>query len=161
MNRPPDFAGPPRRSRQRGAALLEALAAIALLSLAATGAGSLAQRAALLAEEATRLDTAKQAAEAVLARLAPVGWYRLPEFFREGASAETARIATGGDGAPSDWEELAARLPRGRIEVRLTGLGRGGVRVRFEEAVALRLVVRVAYDERGGRRTAAFVATRF
>jgi len=146
---------------ERGAALLEALAALVLLALVATGAGSLAQRAARIAEEAARLDAAREAGEALLARLAAVSWYRLPELFGGNENTETARVATGGAGAPADWEPLAERLPHGRIEARLTGLARDGRRSRFSCAIALRLEIRIAYDEHGGRRSVTLVATRF
>jgi len=58
-------------------------------------------------------------------------------------------------------EELIARLPRGRIQARLAGLGRDGARAAFGEAVALRVEVRVAYDERGRRRVVVLSSTRF
>ena len=145
---------------QRGVALAESLAAIAILGAAALGAASLAQRAAAVAAEASRLDLAREAAEAVHARLDTVGWYRLPELFDAPATAAEATVATG-EGAPAGWEELIARLPRGRIQARLAGLGRDGVRAAFGEAVALRVEVRVAYDERGRRRVVALSSTRF
>ena len=144
----------------RGVALVESLAAIAILGAAALGAASLAQRAAGVAAEATRLDLAREAAEAVHARLDAVGWYRLPELFDAPAADAEATVATG-EGAPADWEELVARLPRGRIQARLAGLGLDGARAAFGDAVALRVEVRVAYDERGRRRVVALTATRF
>jgi len=145
---------------QRGFALAESLAAIAILGATALGAASLAQRAAGVAAEASRLDLAREAAEAVHARLETVGWYRLPELFDASAGDAEASVATG-EGAPAEWDELVARLPRGRIQARLAGLGRDGARVAFGEAVALRLEVRVAYDEQGRRRVVALSASRF
>jgi hypothetical protein len=145
---------------ERGVALAEALAAVAILGAAALGAASLAQRAAGLAAEASRLDLAREAADAVHARLDTVGWYRLPELFDAAADEAEAAVATG-EGAPAEWEELVARLPRGRIQARLRGLGRDGTRAAFGDAVALRVEVRVAYDERGRRRVVSLSATRF
>ncbi len=145
---------------ERGAALVEALAALAILGVASLGAASLAQRAAGLAAEAARLDLARESAEAVHARLDTVGWYRLPELFDASPADAESTVATG-DGAPADWEELLARLPRGRIQARLVGLNRGGARVAFADAVALRVEVRVAYDDGGRRRVVAIAATRF
>jgi len=146
--------------RQRGIALVESLAAIAILGAAALGAASLAQRAARVAAEASRLDLARESAEAVHARLDTVGWYRLPELFDAAAADTEASVATG-EGAPVEWEELVARLPRGRIQARLTGLGRDGTRTAFGDAFALRVDVRVAYDEHGRRRVVALSAVRF
>jgi hypothetical protein len=145
---------------ERGVALAESLAAIAILGAAALGAASLAQRAAGIAAEASRLDLAREAAEAVHARLDTVGWYRLVEVFDATAADTEATVATG-EGAPAEWEELIARLPRGRIQARLAGLGRGGARASFGDAVALRVEVRVAFDEHGRRRVVALSATRF
>ncbi|MCU0229790.1 MAG: hypothetical protein MUC67_00275 [Acidobacteria bacterium] len=145
---------------ERGAALVEALAAVAVLGAAALGAASLAQRAAGVAAEAARLDLAREAGQAVHARLDTVGWYRLPEVFRAAPTDAEATVASG-DGAPSDWEDLLAPLPRGRIQARLTGLARGGGAAPFLDAVALRIDVRVIYDDGGRRRVVALSATRF
>lgn len=149
-----------RAGPERGAALVEALAAVAVLGAAALGAASLAQRAAGVAAEAARLDLAREAGQAVHARLDTVSWYRLPEVFRAAPTDDEAMVASG-EGAPSDWEDLLAPLPRGRIQARLTGLARGGGAAPFLDAVALRIDVRVIYDDGGRRRVVALSATRF
>jgi hypothetical protein len=129
--------------------LLDALAGAAMLGLCALGAAGLLQLGAAASRRAEQLDTARRAAIVVLEELETVSFHRLPTFFGAGAADHHATLDTARGEGPPRWGALVAPLPEGALRVELEGLGPGGTPAPFDEALALRVRVRVRYGTRG------------
>ena len=156
-------SGPADHRHERGFALLDALAALALLSLIALGAAQLLALSRTRLDEARHLQDATALAARVLDELSLVGWHGLPARFGVEASRSEAQLDSSRGELPADWQEALdeIRLPGSRLVVSLEGLGQGGTRRSYEQSVGLRLEALVEWDTRASRRRVRLVSARF